>query len=212
MGAVRGLEAACGGRHADHPPAAHRLDDAFEGMGSQILEIEGAADQAPGRGGDDDIVGLRQPLQACGEIGRLAHRQLRHRGIATAGLADHYRPGGDADSDLERGPRLDRLHRLDDLEPSPQRPLGIVLVSLRPAEIGHQTVAQILRDMALVALDDRPAGALIRLHEASQVLGIELLGQRRRAHQVAEHHRDLAALEGRRPPEGWERRCEISPR
>ena len=48
--------------------------------------------------------------------------------------------------------------------------------------------------MAFVAFDDLPASRLIRRHQLAQILRVELLRKRRRPHQIAEHHGQLAAI------------------
>ena len=179
---------------ADHARDRYRLDDALERMFAKLADFESPAENAPRRRRDGDLIGSGEPLDAGGDIGRLADRQFGNRGIARAGLADHHRAGGDADADLQRRRGGDILDRANDVERGAHRPLGAVLVGDRPAEIGHQAVAEILRDVAVIALDHPTAHALVRRHEITQVSRIELFGQRRRAHQVAEHHGDLAPL------------------
>ena len=48
---------------------------------------------------------------------------------------------------------IQRFHGREDAQPSLYRPLGILVVGLGPAEVDEQAVTQILRDMALEALD-----------------------------------------------------------
>ena len=84
--------------------------------------------------------------------------------------------------------------RLDQREPGPDRPLGLVLVRLRPAEIGEHAVAHVLGDVTRPALDHLGAAFLIGADHLAHVLGIEPRRQRGRADQIAEHHRQLAAL------------------
>ena len=66
-------------------------------------------------------------------------------------LADHDQAGRDADPRRERHARaawLEPRHRLDQLEPGAHRPLGVVLVRLRPAEVGEHAIAHVLGDVA----------------------------------------------------------------
>ena len=88
-----------------------------------------------------------------------------------------------------------------DREPGPDRPLGLVLVRLRPAEIGEHAVAHVLGDVPAPALDHLGAGVLIGADHRAHVLGIEPRRQLGRAHQVAEQHRQLPPL-----GLGWARR------
>jgi hypothetical protein len=46
-----------------------------------------------------------------------------------------------------------QVQTLVPLQPGLYRPLGILVVGLGPAEVDEQAVTQILRDMALEALD-----------------------------------------------------------
>src|SRR5262245_1228642 len=64
----------------------------------------------------------------------------------------------------------------------------------RIAEVRQHAVAQILRNMSVVAGDDLPTGGLIGHHPTVIVLGVELLGKGDRPDQVNEHHRQLPTL------------------
>ena len=79
-------------------------------------------------------------------------------------------------------------------EPGPDRPLGLVLVRLGPAEIGEHAVAHELGDVALEARDLAGDGVLVGADDLAHLLGVEPRGERGRADQVDEHHRELAAL------------------
>jgi hypothetical protein len=54
----------------------HRFGNPFQLMFAEIGQFKGITDQAPGRGGDDDLVGDGQSLQTRRQIGCAAHRQL----------------------------------------------------------------------------------------------------------------------------------------
>ncbi len=167
-------------------------------MVSKVVEFERVADQAPGCRRDDDVVDSSHPLESGRQVGRLADRQAGARGIAGAGLADHHMPGRDTDANVRRVRRLDPLHRVDNIERRAHRANRVILMGLRPAEIDHQTVTEILRDVAVIALDDRRASLPISVQKGPQVFRVKLFGQRRRAHQVAKHDGDLPALRCRR--------------
>ena len=113
---------------------------------------------------------------------------------------DHHRAGFDADAGgelwlagagvlaVEFGERaLDRERR-------PHRALGIVLLRHRIAEQRHQPVAELLGDMAAHLGDRRRGGIEIGADQVAPFLGIELRGNAGRADQIAEHHREMAAL------------------
>ena len=66
----------------------------------------------------------------------------------------------------------------------------------RIAKVHQHAIAQILRNMPLVARDDLATGSLIGHYAGMIVFGVELLGEGGGPHQVNEHHRQLAALAG----------------
>src|SRR6184192_3769195 len=51
--------------------------------------------------------------------------------------------------------------------------LGVVAVGLRPAEVGEEPVAEVLRHVAAEAPDDLGGALLVRLHHFAPLLGIE---------------------------------------
>ncbi len=162
-----------------------------------------AEHRARGRA-DDDLVRLRQCLQTRRQVRRLADdRGLRCRSFADL-VADDHRSGGDADPHRELDPGrpadcgIQLRHRIDDVETRPHRPLGLVLMGARVAEIDEDAVAHVLRDKAVVAPDRGTAPALIRRDDIAQIFGVHPGGECRRSHQVAEHHGQLAALGVRR--------------
>jgi hypothetical protein len=67
-------------------------------------------------------------------------------------VADHDQPCGNTHTDLQWSTGLQSAHCLDQLQPCPYRPLGVVLVGLRVAEIHQHTVAHELRYEAAEAL------------------------------------------------------------
>ena len=85
-------------------------------------------------------------------------------------------------------------------KPGPDRPLGLVLVRLRPAEIGEHAIAHVFGDVPAPALDHLGAALLIGADDATHVLGIEPRGQLGRADQIDEHHGQLPPLGFRYPP------------
>jgi hypothetical protein len=69
-----------------------------------------------------------------------------------------------------------------------------MLVCMGIAEIREHAVAHVLRDKAAVALDRFGAAAMISADDPPQFLGVEPNRQRRGAHEIAEHYRELAPL------------------
>ena len=57
--------------------------------------------------------------------------------------------------------------------------------------------------MAGEALDHRRARILVGSDDPREVLRVEALAERRRLHQVAEHHGELPSLPGLRGPAVW---------
>ena len=81
-------------------------------------------------------------------------------------------------------------------ERRPHRALGIVLLRHRIAEQRHQPVAELLGDMAAHLRHRRRGRVEIGADQIAPLLGIELRGNAGRAHQIAKHHREMAALAG----------------
>jgi hypothetical protein len=196
--AARRLEAAlCYGDAFDRK-GFDRLGETLRSLPAEIGQPEQVADEAAGGAGDDDLPGLRHGLQACREIGGLAdHRLLLRRALADQ-IADDDKPGGNADADGEplRSTGLQARHRRCYFQPGPDRPLGVVLMRPRIAEIGQDPVAHVFGDKAVIARDDARNGILIGAELLPQFLGVESHRQRRRADEVAEHHRQLPPLGG----------------
>jgi len=113
-------------------------------------------------------------------------------------VADDDQAGRDPDPHAQRRSRRgDEFRRsLDDREPGLHGALGVVFVGLRIAEIGEHPVADVFGDEATVALDRRRAAAMVGADDLAHVLGIEPRGECGRADEIAEHHREMAALGG----------------
>ena len=83
---------------------------------------------------------------------------------------------------------------MNDLQGRPHGALGVFFVRGGPAEIGQDAITHVAGDKPVVARDHIAAKDSIRVQQAAQLFGVELFTQRRRAHQVAEHHGELAAF------------------
>ena len=147
------------------------------------------------------VSGLGQGLQTGGEVRRLADDRLLLRRSCADQIADDDQPGGDADARLQ----LDRFDieaadSVDRAQPRAHRPLGVVLMRLRVAEIDQHAVAHVPGDKAVEPGDHLGDRAVIRGDDLAQILGIEPRRERGRADQVAEHHRQLPAFRGARYP------------
>ena len=71
-----GIETALRRQGTLHPPGVDRFRDPFQVMFAKIGQFKRIADQATGRGGDDNLIHGSQSLQTRSQIGRAAHRQL----------------------------------------------------------------------------------------------------------------------------------------
>jgi hypothetical protein len=195
----RGVEAAADPAPPDRTVDRDRLLDPLEPLAPEALGEEDPRDQSKRRSAHHHRVRLGRRLQPCCHVRGVAEGK-RLPPLATAHLAHHDRPGVDADPhrELDRVLRPQRLvplgERLHDAQTRTHGPLGIVFVCVRVAEVDQQAVAQVLGDVALVALDDRGGGLLVAAHHLAPVLGVESCGEAGRVHQVAEEHRELAAL------------------
>ena len=65
---------------------------------------------------------------------------------------------------------------------------------LRIAEIDQHPVAHVLGDKAVEAADRIGDGAVVVADQLAQILRVKTRRQRRRADEVAEHHRQLPAF------------------
>ena len=89
---------------------------------------------------------------------------------------------------------IQRCHGVHHGQPGAHRPLGGIFVRLRIAKVDQQTIAQVLRHVAVKGLHRRHRGLLIGPHHGAVVFWIKLLGEFCRVDQVAEQHRQLAAF------------------
>jgi hypothetical protein len=92
------------------------------------------------------------------------------------------------------GSNIEATDSVDHVQPRPDRPLGIVLMRSRVAEIHQNAVAHVFRDKSIEPGDNLGNGAVIGADDLAQILGIEARREFGRADQVAEHHRQLATL------------------
>ena len=192
---AQGLEPALDDAGTQHLPSRHRRGDTFHLDGGKVAVLEESAEQPARARGDDDRVRLGQGLQTGGEVRRFADDRLFLRRALADQIADDHQTGGDPDARVELdGFDIEAADGVDDTQPRPDRPLGIVLVGPRIAEIDQDTVAHILGDKAVEPGDDISDSAVIRADDLAQILGIEACRQRGRADQIAEHHRQLPAF------------------
>ena len=132
--------------------------------------------------------GLLCALFACGCVGT-------ESSAGNAGGTLAISTGGDPDVRLELGGfDIEAADGVDDPKPGPDRPLGIILMRPRVAEIDQDAVAHVFRDKAVKVPDEISDAAVIRSDHLAQILGIEPRRKLGRADEVAEHNRQLPAL------------------
>ena len=105
-------------------------------------------------------------------------------------------PGSDAYPRRERtAPRRgERGDCCGEAEARPGRALGLVFVRAGPAEVGEHAIAEKLGDVSLEARDLAGHRVLVIPDQLAHLFGIEPGRERRRTHQVDEHHRQLPPL------------------
>jgi hypothetical protein len=103
-------------------------------------------------------------------------------------------PHRQLDALLARQPGIEHGDRLHHPEPALDGPLGIIFMGVGIAEVDQQAIAQILGDVAVKALDHLGTRGLICQNHVAQLFRIQLAGQHRGVDQIAEQHRELAAL------------------
>ena len=78
------------------------------------------------------------------------------------------------------------------------RPLGVVFMGLGITEVDQEGIAEVLRNIAVKALDHGGTDSLVRPYDVAQLLGVELSRQSCRAYEVTEQHGELAPFGGSR--------------
>jgi hypothetical protein len=152
----------------------------------------------PGRHGANDYrVGWGETLEPRCNVGRFPERQVLVP-PATSHHPDHDRTGVDAESYGELDTVLCRQtgvqggDGLNNAQASVHGTPGLVFMGCGVAKVDQQPIAEVLGNMPLVVLDDLSRGLLVGAHHGAQVFGVELTGELRGTHEVAEQHRELA--------------------
>ena len=194
---------------ANNPVQRHWLGHALEIVAAVVLGDEQPGDLAlhPRRHHNTARVG-----QGLG-----SRRDVRYVAEYLPGRIDHHGAQVDGDPRRERRPAgvlivavqlgqgaLDRQRR-------PHRPLSVVLLRCRIPKQRHQPVAELLGDFATHFCDGGLCRVHIRADEIAPLFSVEFRGDASRIHEVAEHHRHVAALAGSPWPwfdwRGGDRRC-----
>jgi hypothetical protein len=119
-------------------------------------------------------------LQACGKVWRFAHDAALLRFARTNEIADHNQAGGDTYPYLHRLGRGEQSDGIDQRKTNPDRPLGVIFVRCRIAEINEHAVAHVLRDEAIKSGDRLGDAFVIGTDHCAQVLRVHAGGECRR--------------------------------
>ena len=156
-GGAQGLEPTADQARAQDPPDMHRIVDSRDRQCAEIAIIKQAAKHAARVVCDDNRVRFGKPLKPCCKIGGLTNDRLFLGGALTEQITDDDETRGDTDTHPQRG-RLARIelgHGFDQREARAHRLFGVLLMSLRVAEISQHAVTEILGNKA-AGPGDRP--------------------------------------------------------
>ena len=206
----RHLQATPGHSLAQHPIYRHRRVHPLERLRAQLLTPHIAIDQAPGGGADHHRIGFRQPLQPCRQIRRVPEGQAFVPSPTAHLPHDHQtgvnaHPHGQPSAGIVHQAARERRYGCDQRQSGAHGTLGVVLMRLGIAKIDQQPIPEVLRNMAVKALDDRGASVLVGAHQRTVVLRVELPGQGGRLDQITEQHGELAAFSVRGMAGPWRR-------
>ena len=181
------------------PVRSHRFGESLELLRTEILEVERPLQELPGPFADEQRVGSRQPLETRGNVGGLSQREPLVASTASNVAYDHHagvdaNSKGNTDTVSTVENRVQFVETRQDFQPGPDRAMGVVFMGGRIAEIYEDTIAKILSDMAIEALNHRARGLLISSDQCSQIFRIEPAGQAGRVREVTEHDSDLTTL------------------
>jgi hypothetical protein len=193
---VERLEPVLRGALAQNFVRVYRIRETLEGDRPEAAQVEQISQQPARSAFDDDCARLSHSLHSCSEVRRFADHVVLLRGTLADPVTDHDLPCRHADTGRETGASagIETAYGSNELESRAYGALGIVFVSPRPAEIGEDPVAHVLGDIAVPSADRLRAATPVGSQERAQIFRIELCGQSRRAHEIAEQDCDLSAL------------------
>src|SRR5262245_27181400 len=151
-------------------------------MRTKILTHKIALGQAIGEGTDDH--GLRgcQPLELGGKVGRFAQGKslapvstthLSHDDQTSMNTYPYRQPY----TPLVLQAGIQHAHGLKKVQACADSPLGIVFVCLGIAIVDHQAVPEVLRNIAIEALDDLRTRCLVGTNDLAVIFGVESSGE-----------------------------------
>jgi hypothetical protein len=190
---MRRLEAALRRARPQHLPGLHRIGQPPDRQAPEVPVLEDAADKPPRALRNNHLTRFRKCLQPRRQIGCLPNHVLLLCGAFADQVADDDDAGGNGDANLKRDimTGAQRSDRFDKRQGAAHSPLGIVFMGLGIAEVGEHAVTHVLGDEATALGDLVVATSMVGADDPPHVLRIMLRGQRCRAHQIAEHHREL---------------------
>ena len=154
-------------------------------MCAEVLQIEEIAEELSRALSDDHRVRLGNALQTCRKVRRLADNAVLLRRTRSDQIADYDQPSGNAYTGLQWSTGLQPADRLDQLQPRPYRPLGVILMGLRIAEVHQHAVAHVLRYEPAEALHSLGDALLIGRNDLAQVLRVHARRECCRTDEVA---------------------------
>ena len=161
---------------------------------SEVFEIEQPTDLPARCLANDQCVRAGQRLQPGGKVGGLTDDPALLRRAFADQVADHGEPRGDAEPHAQILAPRQLANRRDYRQAGPHRPLGIVLMRLRVAEIDQHPVAHVLGDKPIEASDRIGYGSMIIADQLAQILRVMTRRERGRADEIAEHDGELPAF------------------
>src|SRR5258708_204420 len=152
-GRMQSLEPAFDCAFASYAPRGYWRDEAFQLPLSDFPVLEDLARQLVRACGDYDAAWFRQGLQACRQVGRLTHDAALVGFAGTDEIAHNDEACGNADAHPQSPARRNRHQPRGrhNFQTRANRPLGVVLMCLRGAEVGQYPAAHILGDEPIEA-------------------------------------------------------------
>ena len=182
------LATATVGHHGPRRPQGHGVGLALEDIRADVLEGDCGMREEAGGFIDPDLAGGGDGLDAGGGVDRVAGNHA----LGDSADGDGDLAGDDADPHVEPGDAgfvAQGVDGVDDLQPGPNGPLGVVLVGDGDSPDGHDGVADELLHRAAVALHDSAAGVEVAGEELADVLLVAALREGREPDEVTEEDR-----------------------
>ena len=194
------LESAFRSDWSDDPPDPHGLRNALDALFAQVLVVEVTGFEIMGARCHHYRIRRRQPLKTGGEIGCLSHHGTFLGCTLADEVPDDDGTGCNADSHREIDSvrhdafRVHRSHGIEERQSGTHGPFGVILVGARVSEVSKHSIAHVAGHETVESLDGGFCSILVAAIDLAHLLGIEMLGELGGTDEIAEHHRQLAAL------------------